>query len=307
MRSPAHAETGVHPSWVRDARAEQCDAERWIQSHTGREIRGWAPCCGGTRDDWCSVGVRGADRRRWPHRHPPAAAGRSMAAFSADAHLSRFPIKIPQLETGDFVRTHAESREQEHNRVVAPPDRRPAIETGEQLTHLLVPDRARDRGHRPIRHGGHRGGQVHRHRRRDSAGSAGRNAARWSGAGRVSGAAGALGAGRIARHHGRSGGRAHGSLPNRCVEKSVNERDVIDEWSHRRQRALVAQVVFGRLCLVLDRRQSARRDLLRGVHAWRRRNSINCLSEAASPRCIFTRRARDCRYRRGCSAETRRV
>src|SRR3972149_7740481 len=72
--------------------------------------------------------------------------GGSMAAVSADHHPSGFPINIPQLETGDFVRTHAESREQEHNRVIAPTDRRPAIETGEQLTNLLVPHRPPGRG-----------------------------------------------------------------------------------------------------------------------------------------------------------------
>ena len=110
---------------------------------------------------WASVAQIGGDGRTDIRRQRQSG---SMAAFSADAHLSGVPITIPQLKTGDFVRTHAESREQEHNRVIAPTDRRPTIESGEQLTHLLVPDRARDRGHRPIRHGGHRGSQVHRHR-----------------------------------------------------------------------------------------------------------------------------------------------
>ena len=115
------------------------------------------------------------------HKDAPAAAGRpsvpqiggdgradlggkgqrrEVMAFPSHAHLAAGPVQVLKLEADHFARSQAEPREPEQDRVVATPDRRMPINGGEHLAHRGGGNRSRNRGHRPLRDGGHRSGQI---------------------------------------------------------------------------------------------------------------------------------------------------
>ena len=131
----------------------------WLRKpRTGALLREKHATAGAARATVAQIrGDRRADFRR-------QGKGGSLTAFPSDAHLSGLPVNIVELEKGHFTGTQPESREQEHDRVVAPAGRGAPIDTGQQLTDLVRPNRARDRWHRPVGDDGNGGGQIQRHR-----------------------------------------------------------------------------------------------------------------------------------------------
>jgi hypothetical protein len=78
----------------------------------------------------------------------------------ADGDLSRAPVQILQLKRHHLPGAQPKASQQQQDRVVASPGRRPAIAGGEESLHLLGRKRSRNRGQPPVGNGGNGRTQI---------------------------------------------------------------------------------------------------------------------------------------------------
>ena len=84
----------------------------------------------------------------------------ALATLAVHAQMAFLPVDVVELQGRHLARTQSQARKQKHDGVVAASGRGAPIDAGQQPTHLVRSNRARDRRHRPVGDDGNSGRQI---------------------------------------------------------------------------------------------------------------------------------------------------